>query len=341
MLAPLLTPSLLTTSEARASAAVSAAPSVLPPTAPAGAAASTLPVVVVLNSADASVSLVDQTTRTEIARFTVGKEPHHLYPTPDGKRLIVANAMSNDLHFLDPRTGQVLDRLRNIEDPYQIGFSPDNRWFAATALRLNRLDLYQWEDAGPRVVRRIPLGRAPSHLWFSADGRTLFVTLQDSDDIAAIDVPTQQVTWRMPVGKQPAGIIVTPDDRHLMVGIMGEDHVHVIDWRARQTVARIRTGRGAHNFRGMGDQRHVFVSNRVDNTVSILDMRELRLLESFAVPGGPDCMELTADGRFLWVTSRFARQVSVVDLATRSVVSRIPVGRSPHGIFFTNRAPLL
>jgi YVTN family beta-propeller protein len=52
-------------------------------------------------------------------------------------------------------------------------------------------------------------------------------------------------------------------------------------------------------------------------------------------------MELTADGKLLWVTSRFAKQVSIVDMASRKVVRTIPVGRSPHGIYLHNRAPLL
>ena len=52
-------------------------------------------------------------------------------------------------------------------------------------------------------------------------------------------------------------------------------------------------------------------------------------------------MELSADGRLLWVTARFAKQVAVVDMSTRTVVRTIPVGRSPHGIYLHNRAPLL
>jgi hypothetical protein len=43
----------------------------------------------------------------------------------------------------------------------------------------------------------------------------------------------------------------------------------------------------------------------------------------------------------LWVTLRWARQVAVVDLGQRRVVRTIAVGRSPHGIYFHNRAPLL
>jgi YVTN family beta-propeller protein len=298
-------------------------------------------VVVVLNSRDATVSLIDQASFKEIARHPVGKEPHHLYPTPDNKTLIVANAVSDDLHFLDPVTGEVRGRLRDIIDPYHLAFSPDGRWFVTAALRLDRVDVYSWDGREKRLVKQIPLPKAPSHLWFSPDSRFVYATLQESDEIAAIEVATQTVAWTLKVGRQPAGIILTPDGRHLMVGIMGQDYVAVVDVRERRTVAKIRTGRGAHNFRGMGDRRHLLVSNRVDNTVSILDMVDMKVVGEIAVPGGPDCMELSADGKLLWVTARFAKQVAVVDMASRKVVRTIPVGRSPHGIYLHNRAPLL
>jgi YVTN family beta-propeller protein len=295
----------------------------------------------VLNSRDATVSRIDRVAMTESSRIPVGKEPHHLYPTPDGKSLIIANAISNELHYLDPVTGALQKRVSGIDDPYQIGFSPDSRWFAVAALRLDRVDLYRHENGELKLARQIPLPKTPSHLWFSADSRFVFVTLQESDEVAAIDVERQEVVWKLPTGRQPSGIVVTPDDRHLLVGVMGEDHVQVIDWRARKTVGRIVTGKGAHNFRGLGDKRHVFVSNRVENTVSIIDMSRLSVVGSIPVDGGPDCLEVTADGRELWVTARWARQVAVVDLSQRKVVRTIPVGRSPHGIYLHQRAPLL
>jgi YVTN family beta-propeller protein len=304
-------------------------------------AAAQAPLAIVLNRRDATVSLIDQKTYTEVARVEVGKEPHHLYPKPDGRSLIVANAMSNDLHFLDPATGQVQRRIRNIDDPYQIGFSPDNRWFVAVGLRLDRVDLYRYDGTDLRLARRVPLARSPSHVWFSADSRYAFVTLQESDEVAAIDLQTQEVAWRHKVGRQPAGIVVTPDDRHLLVGIMGEDYVEVIDWRARRSVGRIRTGTGAHNFRGVGDGRNVWVSNRVANTVSRIDMRTLQVVQTIPVAGGPDCMEITDDGRLMWVTQRFARQVAVIDLEAGRVIRTIAVGRSPHGVYLRNRAALL
>ncbi|MFN9805694.1 MAG: YncE family protein, partial [Betaproteobacteria bacterium] len=97
--------------------------------------------VVVLNSGEASVSLIDPATRKEVKRFPVGKEPHHLMRTPDGKSLIVGNAVSNDLHFLDPISGEIQRRVRDIPDPYQLGYSPDGKWFVTAALRLDRVDV--------------------------------------------------------------------------------------------------------------------------------------------------------------------------------------------------------
>ncbi|MBP7456457.1 MAG: hypothetical protein KA804_09390, partial [Ottowia sp.] len=46
--------------------------------------------VFVLNSLDGDVSVIDSITWTEIKRIPTGREPHHLYLTPDEKSVIVA-----------------------------------------------------------------------------------------------------------------------------------------------------------------------------------------------------------------------------------------------------------
>lgn len=296
-------------------------------------------VVVVLNSRDATVSLLDQATYKEVGTIPVGKEPHHLMATPDNKSLIVASAMGNELFFLDPKTGQIQTRIKDIADPYQIGFSPDQKWFVANALRLDHVDLYRYDGKELKLAKRLPLGKLPSHMAFSADSKMVFVTLQGSDQISAIDLQTQQVKWTMPVGKLPAGIVMTPDGKYLLVGIMGSNYVEVIDWRAQKSVKKIPAGEGTHNFRAMGDKRHVFVSNRVSNTINIIDQQTLENVGTINVPGGPDCMELTSDGKYLWATLRWIKKVAVIDIATKKVVKMIPVGRSPHGVYFANHAP--
>lgn len=297
-------------------------------------------VVVVLNSGDASVSLIDQDSRKELRRFDVGKEPHHLMATPDGQSLIVANAAGNDLVFLNPRTGEIQKRVKNVADPYQVGYSPDKKWFVTAANRMHRVDIYAASNNGQDLkrVKSVAAPKTPSHIAFSADSQIVFVTLQDSDELIAIGLADQTPLWKMRTGDTPAGVWMTPDDKYLLIGMTGADYIEVIDWRAQKSVKRIKTGRGAHNFRPLGDGRHVFASNRVDNTISLIDQLTLEKKYDIAVPGGPDCMEITADGKRLWVTQRWIKSVSIIDLETRQLIDTIPVGKSPHGVFFINNA---
>ncbi|MBB4515284.1 YVTN family beta-propeller repeat protein [Paraburkholderia fungorum] len=299
--------------------------------------------VIVLNSGEATLSLIDETTRQVVGTVPTGKEPHHLMATPDNSSLIVANSVSNNLMFVDPKSGKVQRWVENIEDPYQIGFSPDRKWLVTTGLRLDRLDIYHYDNATNqmKLASRLPLAVMPSHMAFTNDSKTVFVTLQVSGELAAIDLATQTVKWKMKVGKVPAGLWMTPGEKYLLVGMTGADYVAVVDWRNQKVVKTIQTGKGAHNFRSLADGRHVAVSNRVASTISIIDEDTLTNVGDITgLMPGPDDMELSADKRYLWVTFRFAKHIGIIDLTTRKLIQTIAVGRSPHGIYFFNRAPV-
>ena len=156
----------------------------------------------------------------------------------------------------------------------------------------------------------------------------------------AINLKTLKKEWVMAVGPTPAGIVMSPDNRYLLVAIMGEGYVEVIDWRTQKTVKKVATDTAAHNLHPRGDGRHYFVSNRsVSGSISLLDTQTMTVIDKYEVPGGPDDMEVRADGKELWATARFARRVQVIDLTTGKLKASIPVGSSPHGVFFLNHAP--
>ncbi|KIG10987.1 YVTN family beta-propeller repeat protein [Caballeronia concitans] len=314
---------------------------VVPVTAALAATAAFANNVIVLNSAEATLSLIDENTHQVVGTVPTGKEPHHLMPTPDNSSLIVANSVSNNLMFVDPKTGGLQRWVQDIEDPYQIGFSPDRKWFVSTGLRLDRLDIYHFDGKALTLAKRLPLATMPSHIAFTNDSKTAFISLQVSGEIAAIDLPTQTVKWKMKVGPVPAGVWLTPGDKNLLVGMTGADYVAVVDLATQKVIKTIPTGKGAHNFRSLVDGRHVLISNRVANTISIIDEETLTNVGNITgLLPGPDDMELSADKKYLWVTFRFAKHVGVIDLANRKLIETIKVGRSPHGIYFYNRAPV-
>jgi YVTN family beta-propeller protein len=294
---------------------------------------------IVLNSGEASVSLIDMDKRAVYKTFPIGKEPHHLMITPDQKSVLVANAAGDDVVFLDPKTGDIQSRLPNIVDPYHIGYSPNKKWFVAAGNRLDRVDIYAAKNQELKLVKIVKAAKTPSHIAFTNDSKLTFVTLQDSNELIAIDLASQEIVWKMPIGKMPAGVWMTPGDKHLLIGLTGSDLVQVVDWKQQKIIKEIKTGKGAHNFRPLGDKRHIFLTNRVDSTISIIDMEKLeKVADIKGLPSGPDCMDITADGKELWVTFRFAKKVGIIDIASRKLVTTIPVGKSPHGIFFHSSA---
>jgi YVTN family beta-propeller protein len=295
----------------------------------------------VLNSLDASISVIDTATWTEVQRIPTGKEPHHLYLTPDEKSLIVANALGDSLTFIDPRTAQVQRVVHKILDPYQLRFSPDMKWFVTVANRLNHIDIYHWDGKDLTLAKRISTGKTPSHLWIDSKSTVVYATMQDSNELVAIDLATQTIRWRTPTGEQPADVYGTPDDRYAFVGLTGGEGVEVYDLSQSpaKRVNYIPTGKGAHAFRAVGDKKHVLVSNRVQNTISKIDVHTMKVVAEYPAPGGPDCMDLSADGKFIFVASRWARKLTVIDVATRKVARQISVGKSPHGVWTLDHAP--
>ena len=297
--------------------------------------------VFVLNSLDGNVSVIDPATWKEVKRIPTGKEPHHLYMTPDEKSVIVANALSDSLTFIDPRTAEVQRTVLGILDPYQLRFSPDMKWFVTAANRLNHIDIYRWDGKEPTLAKRIPTGKTPSHVWIDTRSSTVWSTMQDSDELVAIDLATQTLKWRVKTGPMPADVFGTPDDKTVLVGLTGGDGVEVYDVSGKEgrLVKTIKTGKGAHAFRATGDRRHVFVSNRVANTISKIDYQTLEAVDSFPAPAGPDCMDVSADGKFILVASRWAKKLTVIDTTSRTVVRQVKVGTSPHGVWTLDHAP--
>jgi YVTN family beta-propeller protein len=286
--------------------------------------------VYVLNSRDATISVLDAATGAEKAKVPTLREPHHLVYTPDRREIIIGDSAGNEFQFLDPNTGAVTRRLR-ISNPYHLLYSPDRTMLTVASLRRDQIDIY---DAATLELRhRLSVPDMPSHIAWSPDSRVTWVTLQGNSRVAAVEAATGRLMWTAPTGKTPAGIVF--DARHgLLVANMGEDSITVQAPEDGRIIRRVRTGAGAHNVFPSPDGLFHYVTNRVANTISALDAGTLAPLRTLRAPGAPDCLDFSADGRQLWFTQRVANRVGVLDVETGGLLANITVGRSPHGILF-------
>ncbi|WP_241671179.1 YVTN family beta-propeller repeat protein [Dankookia rubra] len=287
--------------------------------------------VYVLNSADASISVLESTTKEEVRRIPVLREAHHLILTPERGELMVGDSGGNELIFIDPATAEVT-RREKFSNPYHMELSPDGKLLVVTSLRRDQVDIY---DAATRtLLARLKVPDKPSHLAYTPDSRIAFVTLQGVRKLMAIDLVTYKPLWTAEVGPQPAG--VTWHNGRLLVGVMGSDHVAVVNPADGKVERTIFAGRGAHTVFPSPDRKLLYVNSRVDSRITVLDGETLEPRAHWDLPGGPDCIAFDPRGR-LWVTLRWTGRLAIVDPASGEWET-VPVGRSPHGVFVQPRA---
>jgi YVTN family beta-propeller protein len=285
----------------------------------------------VVNSNSASISVIDMSERKELRRVPALREPHHLMLSPDGKSLLIGDTAGNEMLFLDPATGAVQRRVP-VADPYQLGFSPNGKFLVVNGLARNQVDVY--DPATMTLVKRFPAPSMPSHMAFSPDSGTVFVSLQGSNKLAAFDLTKMEPLWVEPVGPTPAGVMFLHGK--VLVANMGGDYVAVVDPKTGQVTDKIVTGKGAHNLFLSPDKKILWVNNRVSGTTTALDAQTLKLMRSYNIPGGPDDIDFSPDGN-LWITRRFVEKVAILHPDTGDFET-IDVGRSPHGLWLNPAA---
>jgi DNA-binding beta-propeller fold protein YncE len=280
----------------------------------------------VVNSGAASISLIDMSSQKELRLIPMLREPHHLVLSPDGRSLLVGDTVGNEMFFFDPATAALQKRVP-VADPYQLAFSPNGKFLVVNGLARNQIDVY--DAASMQLLKRFPIASMPSHLDYSPDSSRVFVSLQGTDSLVAIDLNKLDVLWKVKIGSTPAGVLW--HDGKVLVADMGTDYVAVADPADGHVVERIYTGRGAHNLFLSPDRKIIWVNNRVGGTTTSVDAATLAVTRTYHIPGGPDDIAFAPDGK-LWITRRWAEKVAVLD-PTSGDYQTIDVGRSPHGIF--------
>jgi YVTN family beta-propeller protein len=284
------------------------------------------PLAMVMNSGEASVSVIDMTTRKVVATVPTLREPSHWALSPDRSKLYIADASGNALFILNPETGAAMGSKR-IADPYQLGYTPDQKFLVVNALRINHVDVYDATTLA--LVKRFSPGSMPSHLDFSPDSRWSFNSMQGSDTLVSFDLTTMTTRWRKKIGPTPAGVLWL--NGKVLVCLMGSNGLVEIDPITGAILRHVETGVGAHNLFLTDDGATLYVSNRLGGSLAALDPTTLSLRRTYTLPGGPDDIGIAPDGK-LWIALRFAETVAVLDPESGAYES-INVGRSPHGIF--------
>lgn len=257
-----------------------------------------------------TVSILDAASFKKIAAVPVGREPHNVQISPDGKLAWVTN-----------NGEQAMPGMGKGGHPAMSSGG----------------EVWAIDTASHAVVARIPVGKHPAHVVLTPDGRFAYVTNGGENTVSVVDTEARRVAATIPVGAYPHGIRIGPDGREAYVANLKGGTVSVIDLREGKEVAQIPVGTGPAQTGFAPDGRLAFVSLSQENKVALIDPAARKVVKKIAVGTVPIQVYATPDGKTLLVANQGTKQkpgntVSLIDLTDGKVVSTVRTGPGAHGV---------
>ncbi len=263
-----------------------------------------------------NVVIVDPEGKRVVERIAVGKRPRGLHLSIDGTQLFVALSGS-------PIAPPGVDASK---------LPPPDR--AADGIGV--VDL-----AGRRLARTMPSGQDPEAFDLSPDGRTLYLSNEETAEMSALDLATGTIRGKVKVGEEPEGVTVTPDGRLVYVTCEGDNEVVAVDTTTLKVLARMKTAARPRSIVFTTDGRSAFVTDENAASVTVLDAVAHKVATTIKLPHAPGNKypprpmgtTLSPDGRLVFVSLGRAQSIAVIDAASRTLVKIIEgVGERPWGI---------
>lgn len=243
----------------------------------ASAVAETL--LVVRKSADA-LDFLDPGSGLRLASVTLGRAPHEVSVSPDGRRAAVTNYGTRE------QPGTMLS-IVDLEQPRELA----------------RIDL-------------APHSRPHGVDWFAPD--RVAVTAEGSQHLLVVDPDARRIVRAVPTGQDLSHMVaVTTDGTRAFVANIGSGTTTAIDLAAGRRLRDIPTGPGSEAIALSPDGRELWVGARKVGQVAIVDTATLEIAATLPVPGIPIRLALAPDGRTTYVTCAGADELVAIDTTAR------------------------
>jgi YVTN family beta-propeller protein len=184
---------------------------------------------------------LDAATGKILKEWKTGQRTSHMVvPTPDERKLYVANIGSGSVTVIERATDQVKS-LPTAAGSEGIDVAPGGRevWVANRAANtVTVIDV-----ATDSVVASFESGgQMPIRVKFTPDGREAWVSNARSNSVSVFDAAARKLVATIEVGTVPVGIQMAPDGKRAFVANTNANQVTVIDVSARKVLRTFLTG---------------------------------------------------------------------------------------------------
>jgi YVTN family beta-propeller protein len=304
--------------------------------------------VFVASEITAEVSVFDGAPGADFAlvgKIPVGKMPHQMAVSPDGKFVTVNNRMANTTSVIDPIAMKEIVRLPVGKQPHGIIWSPDAKTLFVAHERdgyISRFEAGTWKPLPPLMVgvpqHVLAMSAArPNELWFtvtnSDENDHLRVYDLDTNQIARVKVNDVHDVYFTPDGGElwssSSGFLSKPSDRMVIYDPVTKTVKQEIHFPGRYPFHTLKTFEDSVYY--PSNTNVMVLSDHLGPSLLWVDWRERSILGETKLGGQPFHSTYDPEGDRMLVTTHFDGMLNVIDMKTRKVVQKLPVTK-PHGI---------
>lgn len=281
-----------------------------------------------------------------LASVPIGKHPHELVFSPDGRyAYITDNGVmrvehpgpgGNTVSIVDLKTRQKAGEipLGEFHRPHGIALDPATGRLLVTTELPDQLLLI---DPVKRVILRKyeTRGKASHMVVLGRDGKRAYVCNAKSQTVAVIELASGQVRL-IETGGRPETAVLSRDGRRLYVANLDADNITVIDTAKQAVIDRLPTGRGPVRLELTPDERQVVYALMHANKVQFLDLAARKVTAEIELGGQPVSLSLSPDGRLAYAALEGDDIICVISVPERKLLRKFktPAGAGPDPVHY-------
>jgi YVTN family beta-propeller protein len=295
--------------------------------------------LLVLNKTENTLAVVDPAAMKVAGTVAVGRGPHEVVVSADGRTAYVANygdqQPNNSLSIVDLAAMKETKRvdLGALVRPHGLAMAGGKVYFTSEASRT----VARYDPGADKVDWIAGTGQSATHmLALSPDGKKIYTANIASDSVTVITIgpPAPNAIAQVAVGKQPEAIDISPDGREAWVGQNGDGGISIIDAATNQVKERLAVGELPIRLKFTPDGKRVLVSDAKAGHVVVVDAATRKVVKRVPVDGVPLGLQMAPDGKRAYVARAQANRVDAIDLEKLEVAGSVETGQGPDGLAY-------
>lgn len=314
----------------------------LPTSARASAAATE--VLLAANQGEASLSIFDPHTGTEVGKVLEGGiTGHEVAASADGKVAYVAiygnssvgepGSDGQELVAIDIASRKIINRLDfgHPVRPHCVVFNPRDGLLYVTTELDHTVTIVDPQTL--RIVGVIPTGQSESHmLALSHDGRFGYVSNVGPGTVSVLDLKARKLVTIIPISAKTERISVSADDRMVFAADQVKPQLAVIDTETNSVGSWVRLPASGYGTASTHDGRWLLVSLLQASQVAVVDLKTLQVVRTISVPPGPIAIVVAPSDDVAYVSCGRSAKIAAITLSDWTVQRVIDAGKHVDGL---------